>query len=510
MSSFEVIVVGGGMGGMTCANYLASMGRSVAVLEQSHHTGGSMSGFRRRGYYFDGGDQSFESLGIVFPVLRELGIYDQSDWIKVRFRLVSKDFDFFVDDFESVESALRAAFPDETGFRELFREVKEVSRFLGQHCDAWSFPLLEKPTPGRILGLLRWLPRLRRWSTYAYRLKACSVVKDPGLRKWLSEIGYYHMPYLFFAGFWHLWMKDYWYPVGGMQALHDRLAKRFTDAGGVLRCNTLVERISVENGRAAGVVTAEGEELRAKQVVYAGDYRRLVGGLLNESLFRPSFVQKIRSARLTEEILNVYLGLNRSAQELASQLQAHHTFYFPNYDVTFPDRSSDRDVHRRMWVTASSFGRENPGCAPPGKSTMVLQTYSSYEWQNHWHNEGGARGRTPAYRRFKDEIGRHLVELTENVLPGLGSWIDYYEVGTPLSIERFSRNTQGSTGGWSYEDTVSPVFKLPWLNLFRTPVRGLTTAGHYSLWPGGVISAAMSGKLVANLVAGKWPLARLS
>jgi phytoene dehydrogenase-like protein len=509
VETYDVVVVGGGLSGMVCANYLASLGRSVIVLEQGHHTGGNMTGFRRKGYYFDGGDQSFESLGLVFPILRELGIYDQQAWTKVRYRFVSPDFDFFLDDFESVEGALQKAFPAETGLGELFAGVKEVSRFLSEHCDLWSFPLLEHPTPGRVANFLTWLPKLRQWATYAYRVKACAVIRDPSLRRWFSEIGYYHMPYLFFGGFWHLWMKDYWHPVGGMQALHDRIARRLTDLGGVLRCNTLAVRISVEGGRAVGVVTAEGEEIRGRQVVYAGDYNRLVGGLLDESLFPSRFVSRIRKARLTEELVGVFLGLDLPVEELEAKLQAHHIFYFPSYDAIFPDQGSDPDVHRRMWVTANFFGRENPGFAPPGKSTMVLQTYSSYDWENHWRNGSGAPKRSPEYRRFKDEVGRHLVELAENVLPGLGSWIDYYEVGTPLSIERFSLNTRGSSGGWCYEDTESPVYRLPWLNLFRTPVRGLTAAGHYALWPGGVISAALSGKIVANLVTGRRPFASL-
>ena len=81
------------------------------VLEQNHHTGGNMSGFRRKGFYFDGGDQSFESLGIVFPILDELGLLDKLRWHKARFRMVSPEFDFCVDSFEEVEGALQAAFP---------------------------------------------------------------------------------------------------------------------------------------------------------------------------------------------------------------------------------------------------------------------------------------------------------------------------------------------------------------------------------------------------------------
>ena len=68
------------------------------------------------------------------------------------------------------------------------------------------------------------------------------------------------MPFIFFAGFWHLWMKDYWYPEGGMQAFHDLLAENFTATlGGDLRCNTRVEKIEHQGSRARSVRTEKGE-----------------------------------------------------------------------------------------------------------------------------------------------------------------------------------------------------------------------------------------------------------
>ena len=77
------------------------------------------------------------------------------------------------------------------------------------------------------------------------------------------------------------------------------------------------------------------------------------------------------------------------------------------------------------------------------------------------------------------------------------------EVGTPLSSERFSLNTNGSTGGWCYDDQASLVWRFPSLNLIRTRVPNVLCAGHYALWPGGVISAALCGRLVANIVDGR-------
>jgi len=498
-----VVVVGGGLAGMVAASYLVRFGKRVIVIEQNHHTGGNMSGFARSGYYFDGGDQSFESLGIVFPILKDLGVYDELEWTKVRYRMISKDFDFFIDSFQEVEAALQAAFPRETGLVGLFREVKRAVAFLHRHCDPHTFPALNDFSLDKLLSFVPALSSLRKWVTYEYREKLCRRIQDPSLRNWFAGIGYRRMPFLFFAGFWDLWMRDYWYPTGGMQKLHDLLAAKFRAAGGELRCSTRVERIEVKNGRATGVHASPGEFIEADQIVYAGDYKALVSGILDPGLFRPGRVDRLRAASLTESLVAAYLGVDIPPAELQKILQAHHTFWFPNYEVIFPDAGSPLDVHRRMWVCINFFGSENPGFAPAGKSTLVLQTYSSAEWRNHWRNGSTETRRTAEYRACKQEVGRELVALAEAVLPDLSRKIDYFDVGTPLTIQRFSLNAGGSTGGWCYDDQVSPVYKRPLLNLIATPVANVHAAGHYAVWPGGVISAALSGRLVANRVAGR-------
>ena len=507
----EVVIVGAGIAGQVCANYLARSGRNVLLIEQNHHAGGNMSGFTRNGFTFDGGDQSFESLGIVLPILRDLLGVGPEDFIKARYRMVSDDFDFFIDSPEQVEHELRTAFPDEPGIPTLFAEVKEVSRFLSENYDPWGFPLLNQTGASNIARIMPWLPRLKKWSTFRYREKACSVIRNPGLRNWFTQVGYYRMPYLFFAGFWHIWAYDYWYPVGGMQHLHDRLTARFVQNGGSVRFNTEVERIDVDSstGLAHGVITTGGEQIDADTVVYAGDYRKLVDRILGPELFPTGTLNRIRKARLTEEIVSVYLGLSANDEELSRTLGgAQHPFYFPNYDVVFPEPGSPPDVHQSMWVALNHFGLQSPS-APPGKSTLTLQTYSSYSWQDHWHNGGSSWPRTPEYGQFKHEVGLELVRLAERLVPGLSDMIEYMDFGTPLSIERFSRNTRGSTGGWCYDDQVSPVWRMPALNRIRTPIPNVLCAGHYALWPGGVISASLCGRIVANTVAGRPALSHL-
>lgn len=499
----RALVVGGGLAGMVAAAYLARFGFGTTVLEQSGQTGGNMSGFRRGPWYFDGGDQSFESLGVVFPILEDLGVYDRLRWSKARFRFVSDDFDFFLDSFDSAEDALRAAFPREDGIRELFAGIREVSAFLRRHCGPRSFPLLDDFSLGRLAALLPDLPRLSRWLTYDYRVKACSVIRDPALRLWFSRIGYYRMPYLFFAGFWDLWVRDYWHPEGGMQRIFDELEEKLRSLGGEVRTRCPVSRIESKGGRAVGAALASGEFVPADVVVYAGDYKALVSGLLEEGVFPARRAAKLRETRLTESLVAAYLGVDLSPAELGTALGAHHVFRFPNYDTTFPDAASDAEVHRRMWVAVNSFTGENPGFAPEGKSALTLQTYSSAAWMDHW-GLGSIEGkRNDAYRALKEKVGRDLISTAESFIPGLSGKIEYLEVGSPISSYRFSRNAEGSSGGWCYDDSVSPLWKAPLKNLLRTPLSNLYAAGHYALWPGGVISAALSGRLAANLAAGR-------
>ncbi len=512
MKNYDAIVVGAGMAGQTAAAFLAREGKQVLLLEQNHHTGGNMSGFSRQGFSFDGGDQSFESLGLVFPILKSLAGYTRQDFIKARYRMVSGDFDFTINSPSQVARELQKAFPKEPGIEPLFAEIQQVQDFLKQNYHPWDFPLLNRPSLRSAAKILPWLPKLKKWSTFRYREKALRQIQHPGLRSWLTHVGYYRMPFLFFAGFWHLWSEDYWYPKGGMQSVHDRLAAAFQDSGGHLRLNTMVQSIDTDpkGRRVRGVTTTKGEVFRADKVIHAGDYKKMITQLLPQKAFPAKLRNRLTGAKLTEALVSVYLGLDMNPGDLGKILgHAQHPFFFPNYDVIFPDGGSPPDVHRQMWLALNHFGEESPS-APAGKTTLTLQTFTSMDWQNLWQNGAAGTPRTAEYKALKEKVGQEMVNLAENMIPGLSSRIEYMDVGTPLSLHRFTRNTDGSSGGWCYDDQISPVWRLPTLNRMKTPVKGLTAAGHYALWPGGVISAALSGRMAANMVQDRFPLAKLS
>ena len=74
---YDVIIVGSGIGGLTCGALLSKRGYKVLVLEQHYQVGGYCSSFERRGFVFNTGVEDVSGLaerGPVTYLLRELGL----------------------------------------------------------------------------------------------------------------------------------------------------------------------------------------------------------------------------------------------------------------------------------------------------------------------------------------------------------------------------------------------------------------------------------------------------
>ena len=111
-SRYDAIVVGAGIAGLVAASDLQQRGHRVLVLEHNHQAGGLMSGMWRHGFYFDVGCQSFEDMGIVFPLLEQYGLSDLARFRRARYRLVMPGLDTVVDSLPQTRRAFQEAFPE--------------------------------------------------------------------------------------------------------------------------------------------------------------------------------------------------------------------------------------------------------------------------------------------------------------------------------------------------------------------------------------------------------------
>lgn len=502
-TGYDVVVVGAGMGGLVCGNLLARGGKKVLMIEQNHQPGGLMAGIKRKGFYFDAGDQSIENMGITFPILKLLGLHDPDDWERARYRLIMGETDQVLSDLNETAEVMAAAYPgEEKGIREYFAMVDRVSRFIAELTKDGNVPLTARG-PGAIVGFVRasWagLKNLKLalgLLPVTIGEMASEYIEDPGVKRFASGLGYKNMCGVLGTGFWHMWTKDYWYPKNGIQSLMDSLADGFRSCGGELRLRALVEEIIIEDGRAAGVRTADDEKISAGKVVYCGDMNRLYTKLIPTSLSSHNFLRKITTAPLAEPLITAFLGLDIPADELREILKVHHTFYLPEHGDKNMSDVDDPDLHRDTWFEVNAPCISNPRLVPEGHSAVTVQTITNFNWMNRWGTGGRLEVRNEEYARLKEKVLDDMIYNLEKVIPGVRGRIVYSEIGTPLSTHRFTLNKDGGSCAFSFDPRVSPFVKRPMQ--FRTPVRGLYMAGHWSLWPGGIVGAMYSGRVVAH------------
>ena len=130
--TYDVIVVGGGIAGLTSAAYLCRAGKSTLLVEKQEKLGGLVSTFWHEGFAFDAGARAFVNSGILHPMMRNLGIkmaYTENPitigivdrWIRMHSRENLQDY----------ANLLKGIFPENTtDVDRIIEEIKKIIVYL--------------------------------------------------------------------------------------------------------------------------------------------------------------------------------------------------------------------------------------------------------------------------------------------------------------------------------------------------------------------------------------------
>ncbi|HEY0882141.1 MAG TPA: NAD(P)/FAD-dependent oxidoreductase, partial [Archangium sp.] len=270
---YDVIVIGSGMGGMTCAALLAKTGKRVLVLEQHYVPGGFTHVFSRKGWTWDVGvhavgEVTRKSLpGRLLHALTDGAL----EWTSLgksydQFHFPGNFHIDFPDSPEQFRDNLVAAFPHERkGIEQYLALCKSVSRELQGFYLARMLPKATSFLSDTLLAR-----SVKQYLTRSTQHVVAELTKDEKLQALLTaQWGYYGSPPDRSAFAMHaLVVKHFlhggYYPVGGSARIAQTLLQTVADAGGWTRIYADVEEILVKDGRATGVRLKTGEEIFAE------------------------------------------------------------------------------------------------------------------------------------------------------------------------------------------------------------------------------------------------------
>jgi len=492
---YDVVVIGAGLGGLAAAIMLARAGRSVLVLEHHSVPGGYAHEFRRGKYRFDVALHALDGGapgGWTYQALQELGILNRLELTRV-----DPFYTLRVSNGDEIRAPADLAQYEDT----LLREFPRQANALRDLFDSWSALYLQLRRAQLDLAAKR-LTRDVPPSLYLEASKetladyVARYITDPKLGILVTLLWpYFGLPPSrmnagAFAAAWGSYhLHGAWYPRGGAAALGRAMAEAFQEAGGEVSYRKTVSRIVISGRRAVAVETDCGLRIGASAVVSNASPPDTYGRLIDLRALAPELLATLDRDEPSLSSVVVYLGLDKTPEQLGWKW--HHELFLGRWctqDELF------LDISRGDWsgvpLSITNYSTVD-SAAPPGCTAMTLFTLAPISHRNHWGTHGDfARYQTyPEYEAAKEEAGQALLDRAEAVMPGLRSALVHYEVGTPMTNVRYTRNHRGAIYGYSPIPRVGP---LRWAS-FKRPITNVVLAGAWCALAGGMSSSMLSG-----------------
>jgi phytoene dehydrogenase-like protein len=475
MERVDAVVIGAGNAGLTAAAALAQGGAQVLVLERHNIPGGCATSFCRGRFEFEVALHQLSGIGTPAKpgplrlVLDQLGIMDQLNFMPMHdlyHLVIPNQLDLLLEpDRSRVVETLTRHFPEEARGIEGFLDL--VYRVFGEVIGAFYF---KDPDVHR-----------GKYPLYfKYGLKTLQAVLDEHIRNPLlqaaltpywtymglppSRLSFIDMAAMLFAYIeflpFHL--------EGGSQALSSALAGRVTACGGRIRYSCPVDRILVEDGRVAGVATADGGTIRTRQVISnASKIVTFVEMLAPEEV--PEAVWgELRRTSLSPSAFTLYLGLDQPPEALGITSSTNFILGHTDADAAY-ERMKVRDIDQRDGLMMTCYTLIDPAFSPPGTSQVALITL---KFGDPWLQVPPAQ-----YAGEKYRVAESMLQQAERVFPGLRDHVEEMEIATPVTHMRYLGTPRGAIYGFEKHIKDSPVF-LP----NRMHIEGLYLAGG---WVGG-------------------------
>ncbi|WP_144514814.1 phytoene desaturase family protein [Bacillus pumilus] len=486
----KVIIIGGGLGGLSAAIRLQSRGVQVTILEKEAALGGKLQHHQEAGYSFDLGPSTITMKSYFEEVFaschRRMEDYVTFYPISPLTKNVFSDGHTveFTPNIEQMESQIAVFSPEDAKqYRPFLQESKKLfeqaeDQFLNRLLLTWK----DKANVKLVKALLSVKPfttvqrLLRKYFRHPHTLAMFG--------RYATYIGSspYEAPAIFNMMAYLEGEKGIYGIKGGTYRLVEAFETLAKELGVQIHLNEQVNKIHVKDRRITGVETAH-QMYEADQVIAGADALTVYRHLIDEK-DRPSFLnQKLATIEPSLSGFVLLLGVPKVYDQLS-----HHNVFFPeNYEQEFKDIFQQKQLPQDPALYICYSGHSEPALSGgPGRSNLFVLANAPYVTKEQ------------DWDMLKETYQQHVkTKLKEKGLFDIDQVTEYEAVQTPLDLQRKTGAFHGAIYGMSSNSFKQAFFRI---NNQSKDIEGLWFVGGTSHPGGGTPMVTKSGQLVAEAI----------
>ena len=485
----KIIIIGAGVSGLSAGIYGQKNGYQTEIYEKNPVPGGLCVGWKRDNFPIDGcihwmtGTKKGTEM---YSMWQDLGAFKDEDIIQPD-NFGSVDYKgttiTFWCDLNRLEKELIEISPED---KKLIRRFIYMIYKIQNMPLPTDIPLSEMSLKRKLKFVMSVFPYLKM---YAYTKKKqrddyAKKFKSPALRYAFSKI---------VPGDGNLYSTIYAYGTvalgnggvvkGGSAALTNNLVKSYKAAGGTIHNFSPVEKIIIENNRAVGIKLANGEIKKADYIIAACDFAQTYY-LIERKYTVRQFEKRFKNPKDYPTPSCVYISLRIDYEEW-KKLGKTTVIQFETSSYMVGKRECN-SVPLRVYSYDPTFIVDGDVLG----TVLIHQSNVDYKYWNR------LRRNRKQYDDEKKRIADAVVDRIIKKFPTLKDKIKVIDVCTPKTYNRYTNAYCGSYMPFAYTSKGSIYYsngKVPRL-------KGLLLAGQWTVLPGGIPIAMMSGKFAIQRI----------
>ena len=491
----KVVIIGGGIAGMTAGIYLQKAGFTTEIYEKNAVPGGQCMGWKREGYMIDNcihwltGSRPGSGLHELWKEVGALGegveLYEKEKFFTAE--LDGESVTFWRDK-ERTRKELLTLSPE---------DAEEINKLMDMVALAESMQVpVEKPfdkmNPIEFMKLgmsMKDMGKVMKLYSGMDIEELAERFRHPLIRRAIVD----YMPpgyqaYAFIVSYATVTGGNGDIPKGGSLAMALRMAKRYQELGGKLHLNTPVEKVLINGKKAEGILLmadagkSEQKRIEADYVICATDLNHTFTQLVDDSYMPKALRAQFekREAYPVSSGFHVAFAVEDTVEEIKE------TNIFSCRPLTVGVTTADR-------MSINNYSYE-PSFAPAGCTVLQSQFIQTEEDYAYWTELAKD---TEAYRKKKEELSAEALARVLEQFPELKGKIRILDVWTPATYDRYCNAYRGAYMSFVITKGAKNVTVPGCLK----GLKNLFIASQWQMGPGGLPTAAAMGKFAAYRVA---------